>query len=122
MLYRTCLLIINVFAFIVGALIYVPSFPILVIGRVCQGFCVGFYSAIIPLIIKEISPTEISGTLGSYSQLNVCLGVFTGCFFVYLLKKITGNEDCKDFWWIVFGLPELTIAIQTFLLLSVFPY
>lgn len=112
----------NVFAFIVGALIYIQYFPALVFFRICQGFCVGFFSAIAPLIIKELSPTEISGTLGSYAQLNICLGVFTGCIFTYILKKITGDETCKDFWFIVFGLPELTIAIQTVMLLFVFPY
>jgi MFS family permease len=81
----------NAFAFTVGALIYIQYFPALVFFRLCQGFCVGFFSAIVPLMIKELSPTEISGTLGSYAQLNICLGVFIGCFFAYILKKITGD-------------------------------
>lgn len=112
----------NVFAFIVGALIYIPSFYILIFLRLCQGFCVGFFSAIAPLIIKELSPTEISGTLGSYAQLNICLGVFTGCILTYILKKVTGDPTCNDFWFIVFGLTEVTIAIQTIVLIFIFPY
>ncbi len=119
---RKCLLMMNAFAFTVGALIYIQTFPTLVIFRLCQGFCVGFYSSIAPLIIKELSPNEISGTLGSYAQLNICLGVFTGCIFTYILKKATGDETCKDFWYIIFGLPEITIAIQTVALLFIFPY
>jgi MFS family permease len=82
----------NAFAFTVGALIYIEYFPLLIFFRLCQGFCVGFFSAIAPLMVKEISPTEISGTLGSYTQLLVCLGVFTGCIFTYILKKITGDN------------------------------
>lgn len=112
----------NALAFTVGALIFIPSFPILIFLRLCQGFCVGFFSAIAPLIIKELSPTEISGTLGSYAQLNVCLGVFSGCFLAYILKKATGDPSGKDFWFIVFGLTEVTIAIQTVVLIFIFPY
>jgi MFS family permease len=113
---------VNCFAFTVGALIYIESFPVLVFMRLCQGFCVGFFSAIAPLIIKELSPTEISGTLGSYAQLNICLGVFIGCIFTYILKKITGDDTGRDFWFIVFGFTEITLAIQTLILIFVFPY
>lgn len=82
----------------------------------------GVYSALIPLIIKELSPNEISGTLGSYMQLNVTLGVFFGVFFAYLLKKMTGDTTGKDFWYILYGFPEITILIQTLVLLFVYPY
>jgi MFS family permease len=94
----------------------------LVFFRLCQGFCVGFFSALAPLIIKELSPNEISGTLGSFAQLNICLGVFVGCFFTYLLKKLSGDESCKDFWFFVFGLTEVTLLVQSLILLFVFPY
>ena len=87
-----------------------------------QGFCVGFYSSIVSLIIKELAPTEISGTLGTLPQLNVTLGVFFGPLFKYILVKATGDESCKDFWWIVFGFTQITLVVQTVLLLFVFPY
>lgn len=112
----------NAFAFIVGLLIYIKYFPTLVFFRICQGFCVGFFSAIAPLIVKELSPNEISGTLGSYTQLNVCLGVFTGCIFAYILKKATGDNSGESSWYIIFGLTELTVAIQTVILIFVYPY
>jgi hypothetical protein len=59
---------------------------------------VGFYSAIAPLIVKELSPTEISGTLGSYCQLFTCLGVFFGSIFAYALKKIYADTTGSTFW------------------------
>lgn len=119
---RKCLLIINAFAFIVGCFIFIQRFPTLLFFRLCQGFCVGFYSAIVPLMIKELSPTEISGTLGSYAQLNICSGVFFGCIFAYILKKITGDSTGKEFWFLIFGLTQVTIAIQTIALIFVYPY
>ncbi len=82
----------------------------------------GFYSSITPLIIKELSPNEISGTLGSYMQLLVTAGVFFGCFFTYILKKVTGDETGKEFWYILYGFPEITVLIQTLVLLFVYPY
>lgn len=82
----------------------------------------GVYSALAPLIIKELSPTEISGTLGSYTQLFVTVGVFFGVFFAYILKKITGDDTGSDFWYILYGFPEITLVIQTVVLLFVYPY
>jgi hypothetical protein len=83
---------------------------------------VGIYSSLASLIIKELSPTEISGTLGSYTQLNVCFGVFFGCIFSYILKKITGDDKGGDFWYILYGFTEITLVIQTLVLILVFPY
>lgn len=75
----------------VGGLIYYELFPALLAFRLCQGLCVGFFSALAPLMINELSPIEISGTMGTYAQLNVVLGVTTGCFVPYMLTKITGD-------------------------------
>jgi SP family sugar:H+ symporter-like MFS transporter len=115
-------LYINILAFIVGFLIYIEVFYSLLLFRLIQGFCVGCYSAIAPLIIKELAPIEISGTLGSLSQLNVTIGVFLGSFISYVLKKITGDPTGNDFWFISFGIPQITIVLQTVILLFVFPY
>ena len=119
---RKCLLLLNVIALIAGGFIYILNFYTLIFFRFVQGFCVGAYSSIVPLIIKELAPTEISGTLGSYAQLMVCSGASFGCIFKYILYKITGDDSGKDYWFITFGVTEITVAIQTFLLLFVFPY
>jgi hypothetical protein len=69
-----------------------------------------------------LSPKEISGTLGTFMQLNVGLGTFMGYFITYCLKKITGDLTCIDFWQVVFGIPFVTLSLQTIILLFVFPY
>ena len=107
---------------VVGGLLFIPTFPTLILARLSQGYCVGFFSAIAPLIVKEIAPVEIAGTIGTIVQINVVIGVSFGLFFTYLLKKITGDETCKDFWYLVFGFPLITIAIQTLVLILIFPY
>lgn len=89
---RKCLLTLNACAFVVGGLLYIQNFYTLVFFRLLQGFFVGAYSALASLLIKELAPKEISGTLGSYTQLNVFFGLFFGCFLAYLLKKITGDN------------------------------
>ncbi len=86
---------VNFFALLVGGLIYIENFYTLLIFRFFQGVCVGIYSALIPLMIDELSPKEIRGYLGSFTQLNVSFGVLFGCVFAYALKKITGDLTGK---------------------------
>ena len=105
-----------------GGMLYIQNFYSLVIFRFLQGFIVGAYSAVSPLYIMEIAPKEISGTLGSYNQLLVCFGCFFACIFAYILKKITGDDTGRDFWYILYGFTEITLIIQTLVLLFVFPY
>ncbi|XP_050382606.1 plastidic glucose transporter 4 [Argentina anserina] len=47
----------------------------MIIGRLLAGIGIGISSAIVPLYISEISPTEIRGALGSVNQLFICLGI-----------------------------------------------
>jgi putative Mn2+ efflux pump MntP len=44
-------------------------------------------------MIKEISPLEISGMMGSFSQLSLTVGVFFGQFLSYVMMKWTGDES-----------------------------
>jgi MFS family permease len=116
------MLLANAFAFVVGFLLFIHNFPMLIVCRLCQGICVGFFTSIVPLIICELSPTEISGSLGSYTELHICLGIFFGCFFPYVLLKITGDTTGHSYWFLVFGLPQVVILLQSLLLIFAFPY
>lgn len=44
-------------------------------GRILTGFASGSYSVIVPLYTSEIADKEIRGTLGTYFQFQVVLGV-----------------------------------------------
>jgi hypothetical protein len=60
--------------------------------------------------------------LGSYTQLLVCFGCFFSVFFAYILKKVTGDDTGREFWYILYGFTLITLVIQTVVLLFVFPY
>ncbi|TQD89690.1 hypothetical protein C1H46_024825 [Malus baccata] len=51
------------------------SVQTMIVGRLLAGIGIGITSAIVPLYISEISPTEIRGTLGSINQLFICIGI-----------------------------------------------
>jgi MFS family permease len=115
------MLICNVFCFAIGCLIYVQNFPTLIICRFCQGLGTGFFTAVAPLMVRELSPNEIAGALGSYTELNICLGVLIGCIAPYSMVKITGDETAKAYWYLIFGIPQIVIVIQL-VSLFIFPY
>ena len=106
----------------VGGLIFIENFYSLLIFRLLQGIAVGLYSSVTPIIIKELSPVEISGQLGSYTQLNIAFGMFFGCLFAYILSQITGDDTGRYYWYYVYAFPQISIIAQTLLLFFVFPF
>jgi MFS family permease len=112
----------NALAFIVGCLIFVQNFPMLIICRFLQGFAVGMLSSVTPMMLREFSPNEMAGSLGSFTAFHIGIGTLIGCFFPYVLLKITGDLEAKAYWYYVFGLPQAIIILQTLLLAFVFPY
>jgi MFS family permease len=78
----------------VGGLLFIRNVFTLMIFRVIQGMCVGVFSALAPLVVKEISPIEISGTLGTAVQLNISFGVLFAYVLNYSLKKIMNDLTC----------------------------
>ena len=75
-----------------------------------------------PLVIKELAPLNIKGTLVSLVQWLICTGIFFGYLLTYVLKKITGDQSGRSFMNLVFIVPEIFIVIQTLILTFVFPY
>jgi SP family arabinose:H+ symporter-like MFS transporter len=89
---RQFIFIVNAIAFVAGLLLYIKNPYTLFIVRILQGVCVGFYSAITPVIIKETSPNEISGTLGALNQFFIAFGCFFAFFFKFILEKAADDE------------------------------
>lgn len=69
-----------------------PSFILLVIARMLGGFGVGASLIIAPMYIAEISPAKIRGTMVSFNQLNIVLGISTAFFTNYLILRL-GQSD-----------------------------
>ncbi|XP_057809609.1 plastidic glucose transporter 4-like isoform X2 [Salvia miltiorrhiza] len=91
---RTKTFVLDVIPLAVGAFLcaIAESVETMIIGRVVAGVGIGISSAIVPLYISEISPTEIRGTLGSVNQLFICIGILAA---LVVGLPLAGNP----LWW-----------------------
>lgn len=84
------------------------SVQTMIIGRLLAGIGIGISSALVPLYISEISPTEIRGALGSVNQLFICIGI--------LAALVAGLPLARNpLWWrTMFGVavvPSILLAL-----------
>jgi len=84
------------------------SVQAMIIGRLLAGIGIGVTSAVVPLYISEISPTEIRGALGSVNQLFICVGILAA---LVAGLPLAGNP----IWWrTMFGIaiiPSILLAL-----------
>lgn len=78
--------------YFVGALILAlaPSMPVLVIGRLVIGLAVGGSTAIVPVYLSEMAPTEQRGSLSSLNQLMITIGILSSYLINYAFTPIEG--------------------------------
>ncbi|MGW8024307.1 glucose transporter GlcP [Staphylococcus xylosus] len=78
--------------YIIGALIlaFAPSMPILVLGRLIIGLAVGGSTAIVPVYLSEMAPTEQRGSLSSLNQLMITIGILSSYLINYAFTPIEG--------------------------------
>jgi len=86
----------------------------LVIFRFISGFGIGMISAVAPVYISEISPAKLRGTLVSYNQLAVVIGIL----IAYVVDYILLNSDNN--WRLMLGFPFI-FSIAYLLLLIILP-
>ena len=119
---RNFILLINACGIVAGSLLYITHVESFIIMRLIQGACIGLYTAIIPIVIAEISPLKISGSTGAFTQIFCSVGTTMAYLFYYILSVALPIERNQEIWYYVFGLPLVTLVIQTIILLFVFPY
>ncbi|MCD7457885.1 hypothetical protein HAX54_036522 [Datura stramonium] len=107
---RTKTFILDAIPLAVGAFLCTTaqSVQAMIIGRLLTGIGIGISSAIVPLYISEISPTEIRGTLGTVNQLFICIGILVA---LVAGLPLSGNPS----WWrTMFGIaliPSVLLAL-----------
>lgn len=83
--------------------------------RVIQGIIVGNYMAVTPLFINEITPLDLRGSKGVFSQIMIVVGIVIAYFFKVVF---TVSHAHPEFYWrFVFAFSGLAPLVQFFLLI-----
>jgi sugar porter (SP) family MFS transporter len=107
---RRSLILVSAAIFIVGAIgsAVAPDSFILIVSRVVIGVGIGVASAVTPVYISEVAPSEMRGSLVTFFQLAVTVGILVAYLVGYAFT------DVSDGWRWMLGLgavPALILAI-----------
>ncbi|KAF3341213.1 polyol transporter 4 [Carex littledalei] len=94
---------------------FAPSFTYLMIGRLIAGVGMGFCGMISGVYIAEISPAGARGTLTSFIEISINLGILLGYVSNYAFSGISEHIN----WRIMLGvgvLPSVFIGIALFII------
>ncbi len=84
-------------------------------ARIVGGIGVGMAILIAPMYIAEIAPRKLRGTLVTFNQLNIVLGISIAYFSNYFLQQSISDPDMKWRWMLGVGLiPALLYFIFLF--------
>lgn len=105
------------FVFQTGAAVMAlaPSFPVLIVGRLLAGVGIGFGVMIAPVYIAEISPAITRGSLTSFPEIFINLGILLGYVSNYAFSGLPVHIN----WRIMLGvgiLPSVFIGLALFII------
>ena len=100
-----------------------PSTGAFALGRYLSGIGIGIFSVLCPLYLSEISPSDISGKLGSLISVFGCLGSLTAFSIALLLptENFT-SSPMNNVYIIMFLFQGLVALVQLSLFLFHFKY
>lgn len=73
-------------------------------ARIIGGIGVGMAILIAPMYIAEIAPRKLRGTLVTFNQLNIVLGISIAYFSNYIIQQNVSDPDLKWRWMLGVGL------------------
>ncbi|ORY06727.1 high affinity glucose transporter [Basidiobolus meristosporus CBS 931.73] len=105
--------------FILGSAITASAqdVPMLIVGRIFNGLCVGLSSMLVPLYQAEIAPKDIRGRLVSVQQWAITWGIFISFWIQYGTSYLSGSVA----WRLPYGL-QVIPAVILFVGMFFFPY
>ncbi|XP_073029093.1 probable polyol transporter 4 [Primulina eburnea] len=74
---------------------FAPSFQVLMIGRILAGIGIGFGVMIAPVYIAEISPTAARGSLTSFPEIFINLGILLGYVSNYAFSGLPPHTNWR---------------------------
>ena len=87
------------------------------VARIVGGFGVGMAILVAPMYIAEIAPRNLRGTLVTFNQLNIVLGISIAYFSNYYFQQTIADPDLK--WRIMLGVEAVPAIIYLALLFTV---
>ena len=109
------------FLIILGSLILqIENIYALVAGRLFQGFGIGVAAMISPKIIREISPKQIAGLLGTLHQFMLATGIVFPMILTLGMPHSNEGIEKNQIWRAIFLFPTLISCIQLTLFFSIY--
>lgn len=103
--------ILSISMILICLLLMIPNLPILLIARCLQGICIGMVTAIGPIFIRELSPTELASSLCPWNQIGMATGLTFSFILTFVLSLFLPVET---YWRLVFGFPIISSAVQLY--------
>lgn len=97
-----------------SGIIQINNIYLLLAFRVVQGIIVGNYMAVTPLFINELTPIDLRGSKGVFSQIMIVVGIVIAYFFKVILTVSHANHEF--YWRFVFLFSGVAPLIQFFML------
>ncbi len=94
-----------------------PSINVFLVARIIGGVGVGMAILIAPMYIAEVSPRKLRGTLVTFNQLNIVVGISVAYFSNYYFQQTIADPDLK--WRIMLGVEAAPAIIYLALLFFV---
>ncbi|KAJ0104206.1 hypothetical protein N8I77_005249 [Diaporthe amygdali] len=91
------------------------NIPMLIVGRIVNGFCVGICSAQVPVYISEIAPPSKRGRVVSLQQWAITWGILIMYFICYGCSYIKGDASFRLPWGLQM-IPAILLGIALFFL------
>ncbi|CAK1540405.1 unnamed protein product [Leptosia nina] len=96
---------------------FAPIFPIVLLGRLIAGLCVGFVLAPVQVYVSECCDPEIRGRLGSLPTLSMSFGILisyiAGSWLYWRYLAFLSATFCAALFVILLPLPESPVWLDT---------
>jgi MFS family permease len=84
------------------------SISLFILARLIGGLGVGMAILVAPMYIAEIAPKKLRGTLVTFNQLNIVLGISIAFFTNYYIQGAVSDPDMKWRWMLGIGIIPAT--------------
>lgn len=88
-----------------------------------MGVCIGAHITVIPMIVGEMSPSDLTGPMGVVNQFMFCLGVLLEALLGFMVPYSSDQAiETTMIWIVIYSMPIFLGILQIVLFLAVFRY